>query len=473
MNYIKKWISVFTALVIVLMSCSAKDKRFATIKGYFNGNAAGKEIQLSKVEHGAKVKVGTTKVAANGNFAFTCSVDEPGIFVVNVISTKTQRNVNKDHDLKRFYLENGVEIDINLREGDYELLKTNSRKNKLLSQWNSQIDTTHTYSHGFFYFPATYDDYFPLLPGFVEEMKAFKSKINSGDPKFDELLKLMVETDMAGSALRMVQSPRTKHPKREQFPVYYDTILAEQAPQSMRLLELPGGRFYITCFVDLFMKNKPKSNSKEEYLTTCMSSIKNDTLKAYFILSNLRYYKSYDDNYIAFRKKVEPYFINTYQKEKLKEYELSIRTFEKGTPAFDFSGKDVEGKEYKLSDFKGNVVYVDVWATWCGPCKVEIPPLKELEKKFHGETITFLSISLDEHKNHQKWVDFVKEKELKGVQLIADKAFDSDVAKTYDIKGIPRFMIFDKEGKIVTTDAPRPSNESIENMLRNLIKVQN
>ncbi|HCC92836.1 MAG TPA: hypothetical protein DEQ26_00655, partial [Flavobacteriaceae bacterium] len=61
----------------------------------------------------------------------------------------------------------------------------------------------------------------------------------------------------------------------------------------------------------------------------------------------------------------------------------------------DFSLADINGKRFDLSDFNGKYVYMDIWATWCGPCKVQIPFMKELEKQFHNAPIHFVSVSLD------------------------------------------------------------------------------
>jgi len=76
---------------------------------------------------------------------------------------------------------------------------------------------------------------------------------------------------------------------------------------------------------------------------------------------------------------------------------------------------------------------------------------------------------VDNAKDRSKWEKYVTEEDLKGVQIMADKAFESDVAKAYSINAIPRFMLFDKEGNIVTIDAPRPSDEKIEGYLKNLL----
>ena len=121
-----------------------------------------------------------------------------------------------------------------------------------------------------------------------------------------------------------------------------------------------------------------------------------------------------------------------------------------------------------LTDFKGKVVLVDVWATWCGPCKAEIPHLKKMEEDMRNQDVVFMSVSVDEQKDFQKWKDFVAKEELKGVQMFA--AGWSDIAKNYNIKGIPRFMVFDKKGNIVTIDSPRPSSKELKLLLENELK---
>ncbi|PKQ63936.1 hypothetical protein BZG02_07955 [Labilibaculum filiforme] len=124
-----------------------------------------------------------------------------------------------------------------------------------------------------------------------------------------------------------------------------------------------------------------------------------------------------------------------------------------------------KGGTTSLSDFRGKYVYIDVWATWCGPCRGEIPYLQKVEEQYHGnENIVFVSLSVDELINLSKWQTFVKEKELGGVQLIADKALDSEFVKKYQIMGIPQFILIGPEGKIVTPDAPRPSNPELINL---------
>ena len=126
----------------------------------------------------------------------------------------------------------------------------------------------------------------------------------------------------------------------------------------------------------------------------------------------------------------------------------------------------MQGKEVALSDFKGKVVYIDIWATWCGPCKGEIPYMGKLEEEFKDNSnMVFMSVSIDAQKDQQKWKDMVKEKQMKGVQLFAGSRAD-DIAKPYKVKGIPRFILVGKDGNLISSEAPRPSSAEIRPLLK-------
>ena len=159
--------------------------------------------------------------------------------------------------------------------------------------------------------------------------------------------------------------------------------------------------------------------------------------------------------------------------EKVKEaakkaYDVATK-LTSGSPSPKFSNyENFNGGTTSLDDFKGKVTYIDIWATWCLPCRGEIPALKELEKKFHGKDVAFVSISIDQNKD--EWKEFVKSEDLKGVQLFAENAFESQFIQDYGIRQIPTFIIIDKEGKIVNADAPRPSSNEITGLLEGLLK---
>ena len=143
--------------------------------------------------------------------------------------------------------------------------------------------------------------------------------------------------------------------------------------------------------------------------------------------------------------------------DRIKEKYDRIKTLKKGSPSPSFNYPDSSGKNISLESLKGKLVYVDVWATWCGPCKAQIPFLKQLEEKYREEDIAFVSLSIDQLKNISKWKDMIVDKELEGIQIIADKAWRSKFVTDYVIEGIPRFILIDKDGNLMDPMAPRPA----------------
>ena len=152
-------------------------------------------------------------------------------------------------------------------------------------------------------------------------------------------------------------------------------------------------------------------------------------------------------------------------KTELTEKFNKIKTLVKGNPSPKFNYENHKGGTTSLDDLKGKFVYIDVWATWCGPCIREIPFLKEIETKYHGKNIEFVSISIDDKKDYEKWKEFVTDQNLVGVQLYADNAWQSQFVSDYAIEGIPRFILIDTEGNIVSADAPRPSDPKLIDVL--------
>jgi thiol-disulfide isomerase/thioredoxin len=137
------------------------------------------------------------------------------------------------------------------------------------------------------------------------------------------------------------------------------------------------------------------------------------------------------------------------------------------SPSFDFI--NYLGGKSKLEDFKGKYVYIDVWATWCGPCLRELPHLKKIEELYHGKDIVFVSISTDELKDLEKWKKMIATKSMSGIQLLEDDSLGSLFSKHYKVTSIPRFILIDPKGVVVASDAPRPSDPLLKEKLDALL----
>lgn len=136
----------------------------------------------------------------------------------------------------------------------------------------------------------------------------------------------------------------------------------------------------------------------------------------------------------------------------------------KGKPAPIFTNyENAQGGTTSLTDLRGKRLYVGIWATWFYPCKAELLALKDLQEKLKGEDIEFVCISVDS--DREIWREMVDEIQLKGVQLIADKASESQFIKECGIVELPTFLIIDEKGNIISLNAPHPSDPNIEKVL--------
>ncbi len=131
-------------------------------------------------------------------------------------------------------------------------------------------------------------------------------------------------------------------------------------------------------------------------------------------------------------------------------------------------GKNTFSLENMLAQYKGKFVLIDFWATWCVPCRQEIPYWEKLSRQYPTDKIVFLSVSLD--KEIQVWQKgVIASGVVKNYQYLWLNSEKSAFAKQYDVSTVPRYMLFDKEGKIINMDAPRPSEPAISLLLDKLI----
>ncbi len=159
----------------------------------------------------------------------------------------------------------------------------------------------------------------------------------------------------------------------------------------------------------------------------------------------------------------EPKYLNLVQAAINKRMLLAP-----GMPSPNFSLTGIDEVVYNLSDFRGNLVYIDFWATWCRPCREQIPHFAKLKDIYAGKPIKFVAISVDDDK--EAWIKMVNEQGLKGIQVHADRAWSSDVVKKYQVRAIPTFVLIDGNGNIIEYNAPKPSNPDINLLIDKHLK---
>lgn len=149
---------------------------------------------------------------------------------------------------------------------------------------------------------------------------------------------------------------------------------------------------------------------------------------------------------------------------------LEITDAQKTHDEIDIELQGLDGKNFKLSELKGKVVYLDIWASWCGPCRKEFPSSKALKDKLSNKekkNIEFLYISIDN--TETVWKLAIEELGIEGIHGLSKGGWGSEVTAKFGVNSIPRYLIFDKKGKVVDGNAPRPSDPRLLEILQKLI----
>jgi thiol-disulfide isomerase/thioredoxin len=222
------------------------------------------------------------------------------------------------------------------------------------------------------------------------------------------------------------------------------------------LAPYPAFRTYVATLA----RNKARRNDSA-YLTA-LSSLPNTTIRDGVMYDAVQndVFRSRDSNR---RRALFQQAIASISDPKLvanlKVKEARMQTMGRGRKAPNFAAEAVNSEDFDLARLANRYVVLDVWATWCVPCKKEAPFFEELADKYTSEQVAFVSVSIDENKN--AWRMEAANNKARILQLWAKNA-EADFAPSFAISTIPRYMLIDPKGKIVNADLPPPSDPQFE-----------
>jgi thiol-disulfide isomerase/thioredoxin len=170
------------------------------------------------------------------------------------------------------------------------------------------------------------------------------------------------------------------------------------------------------------------------------------------------------ENLRIFSEKMSPLFFTENDRLLFKDNAASYFALSPGMPAPEIELPDSTGNIVHLSDFKGKVVYIDFWGTWCYPCIQEIPDALKLQEKYKDKPVVFLYVALEyNEKNIAEWKQFIAGKNTQfaeflnkpfpGVHVVAEKQFRNENIKPYKINFAPTHVLVDQNGNIVNARA--------------------
>ncbi len=444
--------------VLVILSCKQPD--YFNISGSID-NQDIRFIQLTNVLKG---------------FSDTIFIDEKGQYAKNITFNDTDLIYLDMGNMRNYlFVEPGTSITLNTDPGDSTNLEFDGDlvdENLLIYTFDDlqgEANITH----------MIYDiGKFPLetfLQKFNEKYESMDSLLSEAqeNPAINkDLIRMMNKRLAAVKAQDKLTYPRiyamygdgTEQQLGESYFSFLDSIDVNDS----ELLVMEGGRQFLRSYIEKDVDYNDFKGPSDYYIALIYkaSTIFDNTLVTnYVTYSYLKDKINFAGGLGGIKERLDTFMQNSTL--SLLNQELEVLAAEwiplvAGNKAPDFTGYNAFGEKVQLSDYSGNNVYVDVWATWCGPCIREIPSLKEIEREYHDKNIVFISISIDEEEDNEKWLKFIREKDLGGIQVMAKNDWNSEVVKGYNIKGIPRFIMIDSNGKIVSADAPRPSNPDLK-----------
>ncbi|MEH0153340.1 TlpA disulfide reductase family protein [Limibacter armeniacum] len=453
----KNILSLFGCLLVISVAGCNADFSDWTVKGHVAIEGVDK-VYLQSVENGSYRNIDSTRLD-KGNFKISLNQQQQGFYSLKV-----------GYKSVPIYLDKGIRLVLNFEPDTNQKKKivvqvadSNSEENKVLQKWADYVQNLHV--------GLQKDKAIPLFfQGFEtanKQLNQWLAHAPTQNAVFNQQFLDRAKNDLVYELISFTRSPQGYQADLTAVTAFVEEIKTDNTLFSNAALAngMPYLYRYISLYID-FMVRGGANQFVDSTLEQQIALIPNDTLKGYYLVNNiLPYYKGHDKIQNTLRD-YGKYLVTAKQQQLASEMEQKLKPFALGRPAINFSFPDINGKEVSLADLKGKLVYVDMWATWCAPCRYQIPHLEALEKEMEGKDIVFVSISVDKEK--AKWEKFLQQKKLHGIQLHT-AGFDNELAKGYNISSIPRFMLFDQEGKVVTVDAPRPSSTELKEMIERLL----
>ena len=437
----------------------------AFVSGKFmNWGDFGVNVTIQRVVDGSLETVNNIyNPKGNNSFLLPCIVKEEGFYYLTSPRWRM-----------RLYLKPADKLDlaINGMSGSYEVI-SGSEESQMMQKWQRLISPFTQYGYNSLFVQRDSLDlntYLKIYEGLEASMMNFRSNINHTGSRFSKLFKLAIDVDkdLAPIVFLFYHSAKsingfTSTPKNfNDVPAFYQRFIQTNKFSDASLLSIAETGYYMNLYAKLVIAALPEEKKKQltpnEKLGLMINTISNDTLKSYFLKDQMSEISI--NNLSEFRSILEPYKKYTkpasVKKEYLKIYDqFSSDTAYVGKSAYNFTLPDSTGRMISMKDFKGKVVFIDVWATWCGPCREQFPFLKEVEEEYkNNNDIVFLGISIDRDRDRQKWINTIKKENLPPLQLFDDMG--KYFARKYEINAIPRFLLVSKDGKWIEVRCPRP-----------------
>lgn len=368
---------------------------------------------------------------------------------------------------QRIYLQPGKTIQLQFND-TVSTIPSPDPVNSFLLQWNQRLWPLLSEHARKQPERSNMPDFNARLGNWLKEWDSQPLNPATGTPSLDTTLQKIIHLDLVFAVTSYLTLAKATKEEPTDLHAFYRTIDTKNLTKNGGVESHPFG---MKLLESLYYLKKNLEGAGYAYgldMEDKLEDVQDPVMRAELVIEALRQLKT-KEGLQEFRKRYAPLITNPPQQQRFKE-RLAISTTRLPRQQWAVEGfalPDTAGNTVALQDLKGKIVVVDVWATWCVPCVAEFPSLKKLEHDYCNRNVAFVGISMDSEKFRDYWKNFVAEKAPGSIQLFAGP--NSPFSKMYKIGGIPRFMIFDKTGKMLYGDAPRASSFELRLLLDQLL----
>lgn len=417
---------------------------FVQVRGTVLATDYPEKISLIDVKNGQPVEYASTTVSQEKSFGF-------------ILEPAADKNFYYLYDGKRYFriaASGTTPITVKWTEDGFSFVHAGNAQNEFLQKWNN-LNTLLVRRKD-----ESYGAFFTRFDSVRMQAKLLLQQIT--DRSFATQASDLIQTDLLYGFVMYLQKNQQAYDSEEQAFAYYQDIMETFPESTARLLKQPYGLSLMKAYFNY--KQTYIFRDRDYGMDEQLKELRVPELSEAYILGNVPT-EGYEE-FLEYETKYLPLLSEGGRRMMRNEVPRPIFKMTAGEKAPNLMYADTQDNLHALSEFRGNYTYVDLWATWCAPCKAEIPYLQKMEQKYKGYNISFVSISID--KNKAKWLQYLKEHELTGLQLWAGN-WDM-LPKEMNIGSIPRFLLIDPNGCWVSSNADRPSNPALDELLKTLLE---
>lgn len=448
-------------LGLTIMSCNTQPANTIRINGHIPADIA-EVIYLKQGDMKDSIPV------SGGNFDQNFAIQQPGFYTLEIGNSRFEVFLTPKSNLiiHADSLSNPLSVHFSgeLGRENEHLLR--------LSEAANQINYREL-------FMSQTDDFKHFMDSILSEKSESIQKLNQEDKLNADFLRLMEIKNLASFGDKLLKYPM--------YHAYYnksdEPALPENYYQFTQSIDINNEEYFklrevkqfvsglLSYYSDQMLKENGQDPEQADILIqselqTINKYIQNQKIKNNLLYESLSNHMGYygpanlDPTIQYFFEFCTDSSLQAKMTQEYKDWDY----LRPGKPAPEWEAITLNGEKVNSTAFLGKYLYIDIWATWCGPCRREIPYLETLAEEFKNKNLTIVSVSVD--KDKEAWAKMVGEG-MKGNQLFAEGAFQSELALRYRVNAIPRFLLIDPNGMIINVSTDRPSGK-IADLLNSL-----